>query len=51
MLIRIIVVHIGFGKCVGPATTLSEPLPFPICHPERSRGICGSADLSWKRGI
>jgi hypothetical protein len=20
----------------------------PLCHPERSRGICGSADLSWK---
>jgi len=19
-----------------------------LCHPERSRGICGSADLSWK---
>ncbi len=26
-----------------------ERLPFP-CHPERSRGICGSADLSWKNG-
>jgi hypothetical protein len=24
------------------------PLP---CHPERSRGTCGSADLSWKCGI
>jgi hypothetical protein len=24
-------------------------LLFPFCHPERSRGICGSADLSWKR--
>jgi len=22
-----------------------------LCHPERSRGICSSADLSWKRGI
>jgi len=21
----------------------------PLCHPERSRGICSSADLSWKR--
>jgi hypothetical protein len=20
----------------------------PLCHPERSRGICGSADLYWK---
>ena len=20
----------------------------PLCHPERSRGTCGSADLSWK---
>jgi hypothetical protein len=20
----------------------------PLCHPERSRGICSSADLSWK---
>jgi hypothetical protein len=27
-----------------------EPLPFP-CRPERSRGTCGSAALSWKRGI
>jgi hypothetical protein len=24
--------------------------PF-LCHPERSRGICGSADHYWKRGI
>jgi hypothetical protein len=22
-----------------------------LCHPERSRGICSSADLSWKHGI
>jgi hypothetical protein len=22
-----------------------------LCHPERSRGICSSADLSWKRLI
>ncbi len=27
-----------------------ERLPFPFCHPERSRGICSSADLSWKNG-
>jgi hypothetical protein len=20
----------------------------PLCHPERSRGICSSVDLSWK---
>src|SRR5580704_13800584 len=20
----------------------------PLCHPERSRGICGSTDLSWE---
>jgi hypothetical protein len=26
---------------------LSNRCPF-LCHPERSRGICGSADLSWK---
>src|ERR1700733_6671196 len=25
-----------------------EPLPRPFCHSERSRGICSSADLSWK---
>jgi hypothetical protein len=30
------------------ATALSLQLPSPICHPERSRGICSSADLSWK---
>src|ERR1700734_3461729 len=24
-----------------------EALP-PLCHPERSRGICSSADLSWE---
>jgi hypothetical protein len=31
-----------------PATTLHGALvPLP-CHPERSRGICSSADLSWK---
>src|SRR5579863_9312333 len=30
---------------------LYEPLPLPFCHPERSRGICSSADRSWKRGI
>ena len=33
------------------ATVLSFQLPSPICHSERSRGICSSADLSWKRGI
>jgi hypothetical protein len=27
-----------------------ERRPF-LCHPERSRGICSSADLSWKRRI
>jgi hypothetical protein len=31
-----------------PATALSLQLPSPFCHPERSRGICSSADLSWK---
>jgi hypothetical protein len=30
------------------ATALSLQLPSPFCHPERSRGICGSADHSWK---
>jgi hypothetical protein len=34
-------------KRLGPATTLYEPSPSP-CHPERSRGICSSADPSWK---
>jgi hypothetical protein len=37
----------GNEKRLGPATTLYEPSPSP-CHPERSRGICSSADLSWK---
>ena len=27
--------------------SLSNRCPF-LCHPERSRGICGSTDLSWK---
>ena len=30
----------------------SDPSPWkrrpPLCHPERSRGVCSSADLSWK---
>src|SRR5450631_1113589 len=29
---------------------LSNRCPF-LCHPERSRGICSSAEVSWKRGI
>jgi hypothetical protein len=33
-----------------PAAALSLQRPSPFCHPERSRGICSSADLSWKRG-
>jgi hypothetical protein len=36
------------GKSLGSAAVLYEPLPSPFCHPERSRGICSSADLSWK---
>jgi hypothetical protein len=28
------------------STPYNNPLLF--CHPERSRGICGSTDLSWK---
>jgi hypothetical protein len=44
-------VQIRFERSLGSATTLFEPLPFPVCHPERSRGICSSADLSWKLGI
>jgi hypothetical protein len=34
-----------------PATALPLQRPSPVCHPERSRGICSSADLTWKRGI
>jgi hypothetical protein len=30
------------------ATALSLQQPSPFCHPERSRGICSSADSSWK---
>jgi hypothetical protein len=37
----------GDEKRLGPATTLYELSPSP-CHPELSRGICSSADLSWK---
>jgi hypothetical protein len=25
------------SKCLGLVTTLYEPLPFPFCHPERTR--------------
>jgi hypothetical protein len=40
--------HTKVLKNVSVQQPLSmEPLPFP-CHPERSRGICSSADLSWK---
>jgi len=28
-------------------SSLWNRCPF-LCHPERSRGICSSADLSWK---
>ncbi|MEA2260990.1 MAG: hypothetical protein QOJ51_3815 [Acidobacteriaceae bacterium] len=42
------VVEIRSEKCLGSATTLYEPLPFPLSSRAR-RGICGSADLSWKR--
>jgi hypothetical protein len=37
------------GVGVDPlANALSLQQPSPFCHPERSRGICSSADLSWK---
>src|SRR5258708_4029802 len=45
------VVQIRFEKCLGSAPTLYEPLSSPFCHPERSRGICSSADHHWKCGI
>jgi hypothetical protein len=31
-----------------PATELPWKSGPPLCHPERSRGICSSTDLSWK---
>jgi hypothetical protein len=31
-----------------PTTALHGSVALPFCHPERSRGICSSADLSWK---
>src|SRR5580704_13657883 len=37
-------------KCLGPALLFMDRRPLP-CHPERSRGICGVADLSWKNEI
>jgi hypothetical protein len=38
----------GGEKRLGPADhSLRNRCPF-LCHPERSRGICSSADLSWK---
>jgi hypothetical protein len=33
----------GDEKRLGPATTLEGAVA--LCHPERSRGICGSTDL------
>jgi hypothetical protein len=41
----------GDEKAFGPTTALPRKRRPPFCHPERSRGICGSADLSWKHGI
>ena len=38
----------GDQKRLGPATTFYRTVALSFCHPERSRGICGSADLSWK---
>jgi hypothetical protein len=38
----------GDEKRLGPATTFYGTVALSFCHPERSRGICGSADLSWK---
>jgi len=38
----------GDEKRLGPATTLYGTVALSFCHPERSRGICGSAVLSWK---
>jgi hypothetical protein len=43
-------VQIRFERCVGSATALAVQRPFPFCHPECNRGICSSADPSWKRG-
>ncbi len=41
------------SEAEGSAVSLpQQPLPMqaspPLCHPERSRGTCGSADLSWE---
>jgi hypothetical protein len=38
----------GDEKRLLPSNTFSWKRCPPLCHPERSRGICSSADLSWK---
>jgi hypothetical protein len=38
----------GDEKRLGAATTVYETIALSFCHPERSRGICSSADHSWK---
>jgi hypothetical protein len=35
-------------NAVSPATVLHGSVAPPLCHPERSRGICSSTDHSWK---
>ena len=47
----------GLGPTQGDEKRLESSHHFPcshnppLCHPERSRGICSSTDLSWKRAI
>jgi hypothetical protein len=38
----------GDENAFCPATALHGSVRAPLCHPERSRGICSSADHSWK---
>jgi hypothetical protein len=38
----------GDEERLGPATALYETIALSFVHPERSRGICSSADPSWK---
>jgi hypothetical protein len=38
----------GMKKRIPSGKPLSMEAPPPTCHPERSRGICSSTDLSWK---
>jgi hypothetical protein len=41
----------GFSSPLSPATIFHLTAILSFVIPERSRGICSSADLSWRRGF